>query len=73
MFLEVLEDLDGAIRLAHRVHGRLVAPDKLLGGAETLIPERHRSVDDVLPVSAHHHEPSKGNKHQWVEFVCVKV
>ena len=37
-----------------------MAPDKLEGGAKSLIAQRHGCVDDVLAVAAHHHEPAVG-------------
>lgn len=36
---------------------RIMGPDKLLSGAEALVPQSHGRVDDVLSVSANHHEP----------------
>lgn len=34
-------------------------PDKFLSCAEALVPQGHGGVDDVLPISAHHHKPAK--------------
>lgn len=53
---EVLEDFDGAGVLEGRVLGAVEGPDELLRGAESLVPERHGRVDDVLAVAADHHE-----------------
>jgi len=59
VLLEVFEDFHPANRLADRVvasgGGR---PTEVQGGAERLVPQGLRGVNDVLPVATHHDEPA---------------
>ena len=57
LLLEVFEQFDGGGVLSDGVLGRVERPDELLRRAERLVPQRHRRVDDVLAVTADHHEP----------------
>lgn len=46
----------------------VVRPDKLLSRAKALVPQGHGGVDDVLPVSAHHHEPAQTQRNKMRIF-----
>jgi len=44
-----------------------VRPRKLLRRAKALVPQGHRCVDDVLSVTAHHHEPEAQIRHTHIK------
>lgn len=54
---KVFEQFHVGSALPDSVESRVIAPDKLLGRAETLVTQRHRRIDDVLAVTADCHKP----------------
>ena len=54
--LEVLKELNTGGGLPDGVLRGVGGPDKLLAGAEGLVSQRHRRVDDVLAVPAHNNK-----------------
>lgn len=66
LFFEIFKELDAGRRLPNGILGRVCGPDKLLGGAERLVPQGHGGVDNVLAVAAYNHKPM-----QCIFGVCV--
>ena len=57
LLLEVLEYFEHAAAISDGVHGGVVGPDEFLRRPEAFVPQRHRRVDDVLPISTHNNKP----------------